>query len=167
MIFPSKRDLGVALIALPVRLGMVGAGAYFLSWLITQGGSLFLLLPEALLVGLGVLTLWAFFSTAYEITATTLVVRFGPLRGRIPLDAIVEIVPNSTLRPDRAWGAVWAVDRLVIRYRRRNGRPAFLGVAVSPRDKEGFLRELTQARGGHDNPLGPGVPVLASIESSE
>lgn len=146
MTFPSKRDLGVALVSLPLRLAMIGGSTYLLCLALTQGpSSLPILIPGALLTGLGVLNLWAFFSTAYEITATNLLVRFGPLQWRIPLDRITEVVPNNTLRPDRAWGTVWSVDRLVITYRRSNGKKAFLGVAVSPLDKAGFLRALAQA----------------------
>jgi hypothetical protein len=39
----------------------------------------------------------------------------------------------------------WSLDRLIINYRKRSGRMAFLGLAVSPEDKEGFLSELAEA----------------------
>jgi hypothetical protein len=153
MIYPSKRDLGVALVALPVRLAMLGAGLVLLALALTRSASLAVLVPGLLLTALGTLFLWAFFSTSCEITPADLVVRFGPLRWRVPLAAIAEVIPRGGLWPDRAWGLAWSTDRLVIRYRRPGGRLAFLGLAVSPRDKEGFFRHLAQAvRGLPDSP---------------
>jgi hypothetical protein len=145
MTYRSKRDLGVALVAVPVRLAMVAAGIVLLSLVVLRMAPLLALLPGVLLTVLGGLMLWAFFSTSCEITPRDLFVRFGPLRWRIPLDAITAVVRKGGLYPDRAWGLAWSLDRLVIEYRRRNGRQAFLGVAVSPEDREGFLRDLAQA----------------------
>jgi len=53
----------------------------------------------------------------------------------------------------------WSLDRLVLKYRRRNGRLAFLGVAVSPEDKEGFLRDLIQAVQSLESPGDRAEPV--------
>jgi len=137
---------------LPISLVMVGFGILLLSLVMTQLAPLPALLPGLLVTIIGVLILWAFFSTSCEITPADLLVRFGPLRWRIPLDAIAQIVPKRGFSPDWAWGLAWSLDRLVIKYHRRNGRLAFLGVAVSPQDQEGFLRDLMQAVQGLESP---------------
>jgi Bacterial PH domain len=144
--YPSKRDLGVALVVLPLCLGMVGLGLFLLALVLIQGATLYLFMPGLLLAALGMLNLWAFLSTSYQITQADLLVRFGPLRWHIPLNAIAEIVPSGTLAPDRGWGLAWSLDRLVIRYRKGNGKLAFMGIVISPEDKDGFLHQLDQAR---------------------
>jgi hypothetical protein len=40
------------------------------------------------------------------------------------------------------WNFALSLDRLFIKYRTPNGRQALFGVAISPKDKEGFLEEL-------------------------
>jgi len=125
---------------------MVGLGLFLFALVLIRGANFYLLLPGLLLTALGMLNLWAFLATSYQITQADLLIRFGPLRCHIPLIAIAEIVPSGTLAPDRGWGLAWSLDRLVIRYRKGNGKLAFMGIVISPEDKDGFLHHLAQAR---------------------
>jgi hypothetical protein len=145
MIYPSKKDLWISLLVIPVCLAMLGVGIFLLALALTRIAPPPTALPGLILMVVGVMTLWAYFSTSCEITLTELIVRLGPLRWRIPLEAIADVAPKSSLSPDRAWGLTWSLDRLIINYRKRSGRMAFLGFAVSPEDKEGFLNELAEA----------------------
>ena len=43
------------------------------------------------------LLLWIYFGTYYQLTETELIYRSGPLRGKIPLNEIREIVKGKTL----------------------------------------------------------------------
>jgi hypothetical protein len=144
MIYPSKKDWWIAALFLPVCLVMPVVGIFLICSALTQVAPAPVALPGVVLLVVGFLTRWAFVSTSYEITSADLIVRHGPLRWQIPLEAITEIVPKKRLSTDRAWGVAWSLDRLIIRYRKRSGRRAFLGIAISPADKEGFLRELAE-----------------------
>jgi hypothetical protein len=118
----------------------------------------------ALLLGL---LLCLCYSTRYEISSTDVIVRFGPFRTMLPLDAIVEVFP--TRNPLSAPAP--SLDRLRINYRRKNGMMWF--ALISPRDKLAFVRDLASAtpnlQFASDEPLRLYVhesaePVAATIQ---
>jgi hypothetical protein len=84
------------------------------------------------------LFLWGCYHTRYEITTSDLIVRYGPFRTTVELQAIVGVFP--TRNPLSAPAP--SLDRLQIDYR-KNGVRAF--VLISPKDKEGFVRDLAIA----------------------
>jgi hypothetical protein len=102
------------------------------------------LVPAAL----GVLLLWFYFSTSYEITASDMVVRLGPLRRRVALSAIEEVQPRSRFNLEAGQNFALSRDRLRIRYRKASGRLAWLPLEISPEDKEAFLQELARSAPG-------------------
>src|SRR5205085_992572 len=104
---------GVALVVLPIRLLMLGGGCLLLCLVAIQLAPLSALIPGVLLTVTGGLILWAFFATSCEITTADLIVRFGPLRWRIPLGAIDQVAAKGGLAPDRAWGLAWALERVI------------------------------------------------------
>jgi hypothetical protein len=85
------------------------------------------------------LMLWACYHIRYEVTASDLIVRFGPFRSTLPLDTIIEVSP--TRNPLSAPAP--SLDRLQIDYRKKNGWAWF--TLISPKDKEGFVRDLANA----------------------
>ncbi|MDZ4258972.1 MAG: PH domain-containing protein [Gemmatimonadales bacterium] len=91
-----------------------------------------------LILGLGV---WLVLTTAYTIEREELIVRCGPLTERVPLRSITAVSASRSLLSSPAL----SVDRLAIAY----GKGA--RVLISPRDKQGFLTDLSNA----------GVPVDA------
>jgi hypothetical protein len=145
MTYPSKKDWWIALLVLPVMVLLPGVGVVLLCLAAVQAAPLAALFPGLVLSAVGGFVLWCYFSTDCEITPSDLLVRFGPLRWTIPLEGITRVEPKRGLSPDWAWGAAWSLDRVVIHYRKRSGRRALLGVAVSPEDKDGFLRDLADA----------------------
>lgn len=77
------------------------------------------------------------FPMRYGITDRELVIRFGLLRKRIALAEIREVVPTRNPRSSHAL----SLDRLNIRF----GDGRFRWIMISPRDQDGFLRELATA----------------------
>jgi hypothetical protein len=123
---------------------MAGAGLFLLALTALGDVPLVVGLPDGLLMtGAAALMLWMYASTFYEIGAADLVVRMGPIRRTIPLSAIVEVISTHRFHFMVGVGLAWSLDMLHIRYRKANGRLA-LPVAMSPEDKEGFLRELAE-----------------------
>src|SRR5262249_32253635 len=100
------------------------------------------LIASTILIAAGMfvgLALWSCYQIQYEITSTDLVTRCGPFRGTLPLHSLVEVFP--THNPLSAPAP--SLDRLRINYRRKNGKLWF--TLLSPRDKEGFVRDLASA----------------------
>jgi hypothetical protein len=94
------------------------------------------------LAGSGVLlglALWACYRIRYEVSPPNLVIRFGPFRASVPLHSIVEVFPSRNPLSSPAP----SLDRLRINYRRENGKLRF--ALISPKDKEGFVRDLSGA----------------------
>lgn len=83
-----------------------------------------------------VLPTWLLVATSYVLTATTLDVRSGPFKWRIPIADVKSISPtrNSLSSP------ALSLDRLRIEY--GDGR----WIMVSPLEKDRFVRELEQRR---------------------
>jgi hypothetical protein len=87
----------------------------------------------------------------YEVTSADLIIRSGPFRTRVPLDAIVKVIPtNNPLSAPAP-----SLDRLEISYRRKDGATVF--TLIAPQDKEGFVRDLASVaphlRRAGDDPL--------------
>jgi hypothetical protein len=150
MIYCSKRDWWIAALVLPVCLVVPALGIFLLSLALMQAAPALVVVPGLSMLIIGLLISWLFLSTTYEITSAELIVRLGPLKWRVPVEAITEVVSKKALSNDMAWGVAWSLDRLIIRYRKPSGRMAFLGIAISPADKEVFLRELAETMNAQD-----------------
>jgi len=145
MIYPSKKDLWIVALILPIILLLLGIGIFLLSLVVVQAAPLFALIPALALMIFGWLFLWPMLSVTYEITPTDLIVHFGPLCFRLPLDAIADVIPKTDYAAEAAWHLGWSLDRVVIKYRKKSGKVAWIGVSISPADKERFLDELAEA----------------------
>lgn len=89
-----------------------------------------------------VLAIWGFvlsilFPLYYEITASSLLIRFGWMRREIPLSSIQEVVPTRNPLSSPAL----SLDRLQVNYTQGVLRRSIL---ISPRDKAGFLHALAE-----------------------
>jgi hypothetical protein len=142
--FPSKHDW-FAYFALLGALGMIVLGVFFLAVPPPRPEDT-VPLTVAGFIGpvIGGLLLWAFFGTVYVIDPPYLMIRFGPYRKRISLDALVEAIPRQRLFPtDGGWSLAWSLDRVCLKYRKASGKMAWPFV-ISPADKGRFLRELRE-----------------------
>lgn len=143
MLYPSKRDKWIVLLILPAFVYMIGAGLCLIVLPVLGVLPPWLLISGVSLLATGGFLLWCFLSSSAEITTTDLIVRFGPARWTVPLENITAVEPKVGLSADWwVFGLAWSTDRVLIRYRKRNGRPALFGLAISPRDKNEFLDEL-------------------------
>src|SRR5262245_18334939 len=122
----------------------------------------------ALGIGLGVpevgvllgLALWGCYGTRYEVTPSDLIVRCGPFCTTLPLDSLVEVFPtrNPLCAPAPS------LDRLQINYRGKDGQMGF--ALVSPKDKEGFVRDLASAAPRLRSPEGESLRLKADGPAS-
>jgi hypothetical protein len=87
------------------------------------------------LLAAGALGLWLAIATRYEISPFDLVVRFGPVKRRIPLECIEGAIPARR----RVVGPRGEIEVLSVAYRLR-GRPRMAHLV--PVERERFLREL-------------------------
>jgi PH (Pleckstrin Homology) domain-containing protein len=134
--FPSKRDAW--LVAVIWIAGALLAGT---AWIPVVAGPFGALRVPLALVHLGAaaFAFWVLYGTGYSVGERELLVRSGPFRWRIPIDAIASITPTTNPISSPAC----SLDRLRIAYRGVRGARALL---VSPADKAGFLAALA-ARG--------------------
>lgn len=82
------------------------------------------------------LLLWGYFDTKYEITASEIIYKSGPVHGRIKIDQINEIVRNKTL-----WVGLkpaTAIKGLIIKYGKYNE------IYISPEDNDLFIDKLME-----------------------
>jgi hypothetical protein len=144
MIYPSKKDRWIALILVVTGLVELGVGSVLISVAVVQAAPLPVLPLGVLLLLVGALIFWIYSTTGYDIRPPDLLIRSGPMWFTIPLDAIAEVQQRKGVSLEIAWSFALSRDRLFIRYRKPNGRMAWLGVAISPEDQEGFLEELAR-----------------------
>src|SRR5947208_987870 len=144
MVYYAKVDGWLAALIGGGAVAELVAGAVVLVAGLTTGTHDLLLLVgiASALVAVGVfmgLMFWGLYETRYEVASPDLIVRFGPFRTRVALDSIVEVFP--TRNPLSAPAP--SLDRLRINYRKKNGKVTF--ALISPKDKEGFVRDLASA----------------------
>lgn len=92
------------------------------------------------------LVLWLFATTAYDVEADHLVVRYGPVRERIPIASIRRIAPSRTLVASPAL----SFRRLELTH------GTYDSVVISPADQRAFIAALVarnpaiEVRSPHD-----------------
>jgi hypothetical protein len=106
------------------------------------------------------LVLWGCYGTRYEVTPSELIIRFGPFRSTLPLGSLVEVFP--TRNPLSAPAP--SLDRLQINYRGTDGETRF--ALISPKDKEGFVRDLARAAPRLRSPGGESLRLKADEPAS-
>jgi len=134
MRFSSKVDWWLAVIVAAVPL--VSAGTV-VAGLVSgdSGAALSATVSLVLLLALYIGLVWP---VAYEVGERELVVRFGLVRSRIPLDQITRVTPSRNPLASPAL----SLDR--IRLDRRGAGFAL----VSPADREGFVRAIRERAPG-------------------
>jgi hypothetical protein len=147
MIYPAKKDKWAAGILLIIALLLMGVG--ILVWYLVLAGMLPIIPPTLIPVFVppmvGIVLLWILYGTNYEMTASDLIVRFGPIRWRMPLERIVKVVPRRKVFGRPGWALGLSLDRLEIEFLKANGKVSRLPLCISPEDKAGFVRELAEA----------------------
>jgi hypothetical protein len=149
MVYPGGRDWWiVGLLSVVTAALLVGGGP--LVGVALVAGPNFLLLPGAMLLAVGSVLLWVIFGTNYEITESSLILRSGPFRWTVSLDAIEEVVPAGWLGGAAIeMNLALSVRGLLVRYRTRSGGPSW-PIRIAPRDRAAFLLELAERLPGLD-----------------
>jgi hypothetical protein len=134
--FPSKRDGWLVAV-----IWLAGVLLVVTAWIPIVAGPFGALRVPLAIVHLGTagFAFWVLYGTAYRVGERELLVRSGPFRWRIPIDAITTVTPTANPLSSPAV----SLDRLRIAYRAARGDRALM---VSPADKAGFLAALA-ARG--------------------
>ncbi len=140
MLYKSKRDGWVVGCALVVGVASLCGMVTILTAAFYAREAL-LVIPAIALAAVATILVWCWFAAWSEITPTTLGLRFGPFRWKIPVESIAEVrsVNGFIVRP--AWGLAWSLDRIYIKCLNRP-----LPYCISPDDKSGFLAELRRMR---------------------
>lgn len=126
--FRSRIDVWVPLICFgPVILALALIVA---EYRVTPTTSL--VVGGAVCVGIFALFGWVIFGTSYDMTATELVVRSGPIRATISISSIRKLRQSSTILA----GPALSMQRLELDYGKYDT------AIVSPRDVEGFVAAL-------------------------
>lgn len=142
MVHPGKKDWWIAgLLTLIASAQLVGGGT--LVGIAVVGDEWPALVPGTMLLLVGSLLLWILFGTNYEINETSLVIRTGPIRWTVPLEAIEEVVPAERSTALVEWSFSLAVRGLRVRYRTRSGRLTW-PIRIAPQDRAAFLLELAE-----------------------
>jgi hypothetical protein len=142
MVHQSKKDWWIAW---PLVVGasvMLVAGATLVG-IAVVGSEWLLLVPGWAMLLIGGLLMWVLRGTNYEITETSLLIRSGPIRWAVPLDAIAEVIPVETWYRAWGWGFSLSWRGLRLRYRKKSGRLTW-PIHIAPQDCSAFLLELAQ-----------------------
>jgi hypothetical protein len=142
MLYPAKKDWWLALPLALAAAVQIGGSIAIAAFALVSGNYLALLPAAAVLAG-GVLIASLLLAANYEIGASDLIIRFGPVRWSIPLAALVEVVPVRGAAFEFGWGLAWSLTALRLRYRKTNGRLS-QPIRISPNDRAAFLLELTE-----------------------
>jgi Bacterial PH domain len=142
MVYPGKRDWWLAgILAVVASVQLVTGGT--LIGMALVGAVYPLLIPGGIVLAVGTLLTWILFGTNYEITESSLIIRTGPIRWTVPLDAIAEVVPTGGWYAGPEWSFSLAIRGLRVRYRKKNGRLTW-PLRIAPQDRAAFLLELSE-----------------------
>jgi len=93
---------------------------------------------DILLLLVGGLLLWLYFGTEYELTQSELKYKSGPLRGKIALEKISEIIKGKTM-----WTGIkpaTAKNGLIIKYGKYNE------IYISPNTNDTFVSKILELK---------------------
>ena len=133
MKFISRKDTLFSIIILGSVVFLSGfsiLGVVF-GWI--ENTDFWILIPFAAITAL---FLWIYFGTHYIVTETELIYRSGPLRGRIQIDQIREIVKGKTLYAGIK--PATASKGLIVRFGKYDE------IYISPDSNESFITEILE-----------------------
>jgi hypothetical protein len=143
VVYPGGRDWWLVGLLSVVTAALLVGGAAMVGVAVVSGQSP-ALVPGIMLLLVGSLLLWVILGTHYEITDANLLLRCGPFRWTVPLDAIEDVVPAGWLGgPAVEMNLSLSVRGLRVRYRKKGGRLSW-PIRIAPRDRAAFLLELAE-----------------------
>jgi len=135
IVYRSEIDTWILAILIFSVVASIGAGALVVS-LVSSAKAWVL----AVLIGApgSILPIWLVATTYYKIEGEHLFISCGPVEKSVPLSEITGVTPTNNPLSSPAL----SLDRLRIDYGQGQS------VMISPRDKDGFIRDLNAARQG-------------------
>lgn len=94
MKFSSRKSFFFTILIFGTAVFLIGFSVFGLAFKWIEQVDSWMVIPFA---SIAALLLWIYFGTYYQLTETELIYRSGPLRGKIPLNQIREIVKGKTL----------------------------------------------------------------------
>ena len=137
MKFDSKKDILFSVITFGICSFLIGMTIVSMLDGSMKKEEYWTLLPILLVVGF---LLWLYLGTNYELTKENgLIYKSGPIKGKISIDRITEIIKGKTL-----WaGLKPATSRkgLIVKYDKYNE------VYISPKTNESFIKKILELNG--------------------
>lgn len=131
MKFSSKKSLFFSILILGSVAFLSGFSVLGITFSWIEKADFWIVIPFALI---SVLLLWIYFGTKYELTDTELIYRSGPLRGKIPIYQIREIVRGKTLYAGIK--PATATKGLIVRFGKYDE------IYISPDSNDRFVAEI-------------------------
>ena len=131
MKFKSRKDIFFSIIILGSIAFLSGFSVFGMVFGWIEKADFWILIP---FTAISALLLWIYFGTHYQLIDTELVYRSGPLRGKIKIDQIREIVQGKTLYAGLK--PATASKGLIIRYGKYDE------IYISPDSNAGFIAEI-------------------------
>jgi hypothetical protein len=94
MKFSSRKSVLFTILIFGTAVFLIGFSVFGLAFNRIGKTDSWMVIPFLIIAAL---LLWIYFGTYYQVTETELIYRSGPLRGKIPLNEIREIVKGKTL----------------------------------------------------------------------
>lgn len=94
MKFSSRKSILFSILVFGIAIFLIGFSVFGLVFKLIEKADSWMVIPFTIIAAF---LLWIYFGTYYQLTDTELVYRSGPLRGKIPLDQVREIVRGKTL----------------------------------------------------------------------
>ena len=94
MKFSSRKSVLFTILIFGTAVFLIGFSVFGLAFKWIEQVDSWMVIPFLIIAAL---LLWIYFGTAYQLTDTELRYKSGPIRGKIPLEEIREIVKGKTL----------------------------------------------------------------------
>lgn len=131
MKFSSRKSIFFSVLIFGTAVFLIGFSVFGIAFNWIEQADSWMVIPFTIIAAL---LLWIYFGTYYQLTDTELIYRSGPLRGKIPLNQVREIVKGKTLyfgiKPATAGKG------LIIKFRKYDE------IYISPNSNDSFISEI-------------------------
>jgi hypothetical protein len=131
MKFSSRKSISFTILIFGTALFLIGFSVFGIAFNWIEQADSWMVIPFTIIAAL---LLWIYFGTHYQLTDTELVYRSGPLRGKIPLNQVREIVKGKTLYTGIK--PATAGKGLIIKFRKYDE------IYISPNSNDSFISEI-------------------------
>jgi hypothetical protein len=133
MKFSSRKSLFFRFLIFGLAALFAGLYIYVLVYGWIEQRDFWIVIPIGIVIGF---LLWIYFGTNYELTDKELIYKSGPLRGRIRIDEIREIVKGKTLYA--GFKPATAEKGLIVKFRKYDE------IYISPNSNESFIEAILE-----------------------